>query len=98
MLGICPTGFDWLVGLRVCDICRVTLVGQMVRCKARRHELLKGVPTSTPTPLDVDLNPNDPTWPHVDLDPGRPDMNYYLQQLCKKLFSSFAIHIDPCRF
>ena len=49
--------------------------------KARRHELLKGVPTSTPTLLDVDLDRTDPTWPHVDLDPRRPDMYYYLQQL-----------------
>ena len=49
--------------------------------KDRRHDLMKGVPTSTPTPLDVDLRRTDPTWPHVDLDLGRPDMKYYLQQL-----------------
>ena len=42
--------------------------------KDRRHELLKGVPTSTP--LDVDLRRADPTWPYVDPDPARLDMNY----------------------
>ena len=58
--------------------------------KARRHELLKGVPTSTPTLLDVDLDRTDPTWPQVDLDPRRPDMYYYVQQLSTTLFSSFT--------
>ena len=62
--------------------------------KDRRPELLKGVPTSTPTLLDVDLDRTDPTWPHVDLDPRRPDMYYYLQQLSTTLFSSFTNHIQ----
>ena len=42
---------------------------QSVAGKDRRHELLKGVPTSKLTPLDVDLSRTDSTWPHVDPDP-----------------------------
>ena len=46
--------------------------------KDRRHGVLKGVTTLTPTLLDVDLSRADTTWPHVDPDPARPDMNYYI--------------------
>ena len=52
--------------------------------KDRRHEVLKGVPTSTSTLLYVDLTRADPTWPHVDPDPPRPDMNYYILFTPKK--------------
>ena len=53
----------------------------------RRHGFIKGVPTSTPTQLYVELCRADPTWPHVDPDTARPDINYCIQYLSVRAYS-----------
>ena len=42
-------------------------------------EVLKSVPILTPALLDIDLTRDNRTWLHVDHDPARPDMNYFIQ-------------------
>ena len=70
------------------DLARELL--EEVITKDRRHELLKGVPTLNPTPLDLDLSCTNSTWPHVNPNPSRPDMNFYLKLKLKLKLSKTA--------